>query len=114
MNSQLHFVGDPTVQKIFKDLSNQVINHYFPVQSVMTIVGDTETAVTAASATITQTQSGYLAVLQLIEKAQIGTHKFTYYNLKTKVTVTINSAFFNNDEVDEATQLGKDMSDDTP
>ena len=104
-----YMIGSTAVRKFFEDLSNEVINHYFPVQSITVIVGDTKRVLTEASVAIAQTQNGYLAMLQSLEKIQIGNYQFTYYNPKTKKTSTINSYFFSNAEVSEATQLGKDM-----
>ena len=103
------YIGSTVVRKFFENLSNEVINHYFPVQSVIVIVGDTKQILTDASAAIAQIQNGYLVMLQSIEKIQIGNYQFTYYNPMTKKTKAINNYFFSDAEVVEATQLGKDM-----
>ena len=100
---------DPTVIQTFKTLFEDVMNHFFPVQTVTGLVKDSGVAVTSASTSIGKIQSNYLQVLRSIEKIQVGPYQFKHYNPKTKKTETINNHFFTEAEVQKILQLTKDV-----
>ena len=80
------------------------------VQTVATLLGDSEAAVSEASSIIAPIQVSYLQGLQSINQIQIGECKFSYYNPESEQTETIDNHFFNEAQVQEALKLGQDMN----
>ena len=101
---------DPELKEDFKEIYTKLINEFFPVQMVVILVKDSESAIQAASVTVTKISPDYLQVLQSIQKLQVGKYQYQHYNKKTGKTETIDSHFFSEAEVAKALQLGQDLS----
>ncbi len=102
--------ADQAVQQDFKEMFEKLMNEYFPVQSVEKLVKTGLSDLQAASSTISGASNTYLSTLISLQNLQEGKYKFKYCNKKTGTTTYIYSHFFSDDQVQQAIELGEELS----
>ena len=103
-------IAYPSIQQDFKLVVEKLLNEFFPVQSVDSLIKMGLSDVQNASAAIAGASGSYLSALTSLENLQVGKYQFQYKNKKTKKIETIDSHFFSAEQVQQALDLGKALS----
>lgn len=104
------FAENPTIKRDFKLLFEKLLNEFFPVQSIDSLVKTGLSDLHSASSIISGASQNYLSTLTSLQKLQVGKYQFQYKSKKTGKTEIIDNHFFTEDEVQQALQLGQDLS----
>ena len=104
------YAADPAIQQDFKEIFEKLMNQFFPIQSVDQLVKTGLSDLQEASSSISKVSENYLSTLSSLQKLQVGNCQYQYKNKKTGKIEIIDNHFFSEEQVQQALQLGEELS----